>query len=592
MPATPIAELDFARIKNDLKTFLQNQDVFKDYDFEGSSMSVLLDVLAYNTFNQNFYANMALSEMFLDSAQLRSSVLSHAKELNYLPRSYSSARSDLTIRFDAPDDTSFITVPKYTKFSAQADGRSFTFMTDKTYTILPENGFYTIGGVRVYEGKQFTEYFRVTNGIKYTLSNSQIDTSSVEVKVFASDLTGASNIDYVFSPNLFGVEADGKVFYLQPSEEGRYEVTFGRNVFGREPEINEIVEITYRITSGEEANGAFGFNPESTIDGLEIIVEQAPLAEGGASEESIESIKFNAPKSIQVQERCITESDYEILLKSKFPEIQAISVYGGEELNPPKYGKVVVSVDTAGGEGVSLNSQNAYTEFLSSRCPLAIEPIVMAPEFIHAKITSTVYVNTSINGRSLGAIEASVRNSIINFSDTYLNDFKKNLRSSRLIRAIDDSDSAIVSNDTEILMIIDINPEIGEAENFAFSFKNPLIVDHPLYTGEDITIHRPAIKSSNFDIGGNSSYIQDNGNGVLQILSNTPSGFIVLNSNLGTVDYNTGRIVIRKLNVDGYSGEAIKIYGRMATNDILGPKERILSIRASDIDVSIESARQ
>lgn len=591
MPATPIAEIDFINIKNDLKAFLKGQSLFKDYDFEGSSMSVLLDVLAYNTFNQNFYANMAISEMFLDSAQLRSSIISHAKELNYLPKSYTSATSTLVVSFTPSDDPSFITIPKGTSFTGTTDeGLTLTFTTAETYVITPVEGEY-IGTIDVFEGTIFTEFFEVNADTKYVLNNTQVDTGSIEVKVFSTAEETSPSEEYVFSSSLFGATSTSKVFYLQGAENNKYEITFGRNMFGREPEVNEIVEVTYRISSGISGNGATNFGIENAVDGYVMEIESFGISEGGSIAESNEDIKFFAPKAIQIQERAVTESDYEILLKNRFPEIQAISVYGGEELTPPQFGKVVIAVDVNNAEGVSINSKTAYANFLADKTPLTIEPLVISPEFIHAQVTSTIYVNRSINTKSLAQIQNQAHNAILTFSDRYLNKFKSNLRYSRLIRAIDDSDPSIVSNDTELLMIIDIIPILGTSRNFVFNFKNPLIVDHPLTPGEDINVHKPAIKSSGFTYDDTeNAYIQDNGKGILQVISNNTDGFIVLNSNIGSVEYDTGMVTVSNFTVNDFDGEAIKIYARGLHNDILGIKDRILSIRASDINLTVEAA--
>ena len=315
-------------------------------------------------------------------------------------------------------------------------------------------------------------------------------------------------------------------------------------------------------------------------------------SEGGADRESIESIRFFAPKSIQVQDRAVTESDYEIILKNEFPEIQAISVYGGEELTPPRYGRVVVAVDVQNAEGVSENNKNAYYTYLKERCPIGIEPIVVSPEFMYLNVNTNVYYNTKRTNASETDVRAVVKSAILAYSDNNLSDFRKTFRFSKLGYDIDASNANILSNDTEVLAIIPINPVLDVTASYTLNFKNSLIIDHPLTAGESLTTHEAAIKSSQFTYQGNTVFIQDNGLGVLQIIKSTGTGFVYLNRNIGSVNYTTGRVVITNLNVSAYTGSEIKIYGRTLAKDITAPKDRIITIREQDINIAVHGVRE
>lgn len=591
MTSTPLTELDFAQIKDSLKTFLQSQTQFADYDYDGSNMSVILDVLAYNTFMNNFYTNMAYSEMFLDSAQLRSSIVSRAKELNYLPRSYRSSTTTISLSFSPNDDPGFITIPKYTKFVGTIDGASYTFSTNQVYTVVPNNGVYSLSDIEIYEGRVEKEYFEVDSGTKFILSNSKLDTNSIAVKVYESTSATASSDEYTYKQNLFDVGSSDKVFYLQPAEVDKYELHFGLDVFGRSPQVGEVVEVTYRITNGELPNGIAEFTAASTISGYTSTVTTISAASGGAEQESLESIKFYAPKSIQIQNRAVTESDYINLLKNEFSEIQSVSVYGGEELDPPKYGRVIVAVDVRNSDGVSESNKDKYSKFLKDRSPLSIDPLVVSPEFMYIALITTVYYNTNTSDLTDGSVSTLIRNTVSAYSNTNLNDFGKNVRISRLSRAIDDADPAIISNDSELHMIIDINPELDVVQSYSLNFNNELNIDHPLESGEDITIHHPAIKSTNFTYNNTTAYIQDNGEGILEIITNEGvGGFVVLNNNIGTVDYDTGKVNIRNLSVSNFSGSAIKIHANPHTQDVIGPKDRIISIRDIDVQLTVKAA--
>ena len=590
MAETIISELDFNQIKAQLKSFLQGQTQFADYDYDGSNMSVLLDILAYNTFQNSFYTNMALGEMFLDSAKLKSSVVSHTKELNYLPRSYRSSIAKINISFSPSDSPAAITIPKHTKFTTTLDGTTYTFLTDEANIVTPVDGVYSITDVSVYEGRIVKEYFDVTASTKYELSNKRLDTNSIEVVVYDSNVAGAASNSYTHKPNLFGVNATDKVYYLQAFKEDQYEIYFGQNSFGYEPQIGQVVEVTYRVSIGEDANNAKTFASVGSIGGYVPTVTTQSISSGGAEQESLESIKFYAPKSIQIQDRAVTESDYVNLMKSNFSEIQAISVFGGEELDPPRYGKVFVSIDTTQGDGVSEGLKEVYKRFLLERSPLTVYPEVISAEFLYAELISTVYFNINVSDATPGEIESVVRNAISSYNTTYLNDFNKNLRVSRISRAIDDSHPAIVANDTEIRMIADFVPTVGLASTITVNFKNHLIIDHPLTLDEDPNLHRPAIRTSSFTYNGKTAYVQDNGRGTLQILTNTVSGFTLLDEDVGTVNYVTGRVTITGINVSAFSGNAIKIYARLEGRDIVGPKDRVLSIRNADVEINVRAA--
>ena len=382
------------------------------------------------------------------------------------------------------------------------------------------------------------------------------------------------------------------MFYIQPAELNRYELEFGNDVFGREPKTGEVVEVIYRIANGATPNGATTFSPSGTIQGYTATVTTTSTSFGGAEEETLDSIKFYAPKSIQIQDRAVTESDYENLLKSKFSEIQAVSVQGGEELNPPQYGKVIVHVDIQNSDGVSDGAKEKYRKFLKERTPLAIDPVIRSPEFLYVALDTTVHYNTKTSDATNSEIDSLVRNAIASYNLTYLNDFKKNARQSRIARVIDDTNTSIISNDTELRMIIDFIPVISQASRIVADFRNSLILDHPLTAGEDINRHKPAVKTSSFSYGTQTAYIQDNGKGVLEVLTNTVDGFKVLSGNVGAVNYTRGVVTIRNLNVSSFSGSAIKIYGRPETQDIIGPASKIISIRDVDVSVTVEAATQ
>jgi len=593
-PTTPITELDFEGIKAQLKSYMQTQSQFKDYDFDGSNMNTILDVLAYNSFQNNFYTNMAIGEMFLDSARLKNSLASHAKELNYLPRSRKSAKAvvKLTINTVAGDTNQTIVIPQYSEFTTSFSGTSFNFVTNETYVARKiANGVYTTDNITIYEGTMLDTFEREgfivdEDGVlRVALSNETVDTDSLVVYVDAEE-TEDQNI-YTYTSTIFGISPKDKVFYVEPYFDDRYSIYFGRNVFGLQPQEFEDVRVKYRITSGEEANGATGFNA-SFLDGASINVETITRAIGGAERESIESIRFFAPKSTQIQERAITTSDYEILLKQNFPEISAVSAYGGDELQPPQFGKVAISVylkDDA--QLVATTLANSYLRYLDSRGPLGIEPIFISTKFLYADLDVKVSTTSKLATKSIDEIETLVRNAIQSYSDNSLEDFNRTLRLSKLSRDIDNVDTAIQSSFVTAKPIIEFSPVVKIATNPTFKFSTELIKPYAYKDTNGFVNFKPAIKSSLFDVGNTCMFLQDDGAGNIQLITDDLTNPTVINPTAGTVDYTNGEVNLVNFIADSFVGSAIKIVATTAVNDIKAPKGRVFIIRDDDVKVKV-----
>lgn len=587
MAKTPITELDFFAIKEQFKNYLRTQSTFKDYNFEGSNMSILLDVLAYNTFQNNFYTNMAISEMFLDSAQLRNSVISHAKELNYLPKSSTSARAIVRVTFTDTNTASTITIPKGTRFTTSSGGSTFNFVTAKNYlakktAVSGSTATYVADNVEIFEGQIFTNFekegfFVEDSAFRCVLSNENIDISSVEV---TSD---DGETQYVYKTDIFGVSSTDKVFYIEPHFDDRYAVVFGRNIFGAQPLPTDVIQIEYRVCNEDAANGASKF---STSFRTGARVETIQIASGGAKKETLESIRFFAPRSIQIQERAVTAKDYEILLKQRFNEIQAVSVYGGEELEPPQYGRVAVSVALEGNDSLSESRKNEYARYLKDKTPLTIESIFVNPEFMYVDADISVYYSYKQTTKSEAELESLIRTAISTYNENNLNLFGATLRASKLIAAIDDVDDAILSNSIDMKAIIEYSPPLLLPQNPTFKFGSPLVKPYPFTNSLGFTDYKPSITSSVFSYNGVCSKLQDNGAGIIQIISSDITNTQILKAAAGTVDYNTGTVKLVNFTVNAYAGSAIKIFGKKKESDIIAPMNRLLQIRDSDIRIN------
>ncbi|MGY8864601.1 MAG: hypothetical protein ACKVJK_03115 [Methylophagaceae bacterium] len=592
-PKTPITELDFDSIKGQLKTYLQTQTQFKDYNFEGSNMSAMLDVLAFNTFQNNFYTNMTMNEMFLDSAVLKNSIVSHAKELNYIPRSRKSAKATVRVTItDATATASTLTIPTYTNFSSSYQGESFNFVTNQTYIARRSApGIYVADNVDIFEGQILASFQRegfIIDGdgvLRVQLTNDEVDTDSIVVFVDAEQQEDRN----VFSRanTIYGVKPSDKVFYLEPYLDNRYAVYFGKNEFGLQPEEFEDVRVRYRVCSGALANGANSFT-SSFIDGATINVTSIAAAAGGVERESTESIRYFAPKSLAVQERAVTTKDYEILLQQAFPEIKSVSAYGGEELEPPQFGRVGISVYLdAETTLISSTLANTYITYLKEKSPLGIEPIFVQTKFIFADVVADIVYSNKTTQKSSAELESLVRAQIQTYADTNLEDFNVKIRKSKLTSDIDAIDTGIQSSTLTVKPMIDWVPTLNIKSAPSFKFEMELIKPYPFRDANGFKDYKPAVKSTPFDVNKICVYLQDDGLGNLMTIIDDATNPQVSNPNVGSVDYTTGLIKLNDLIVEAFDGSSIKVMISSKKSDIVSPKGRVFIIRDTDVQVNM-----
>jgi hypothetical protein len=590
-----LTQLDFTEYKNSLKTYLQEQEEFKDYDFDGSNLSVLLDVLAYNTYQNAFYLNMVGNEMFLDSAKLRDSVISHAKELNYLPRSFTSAKATIQLRITPTDpNKNSIVIPKGTSFITRVDDFSYTFNTTENLVITNKaNNVFASDTITIYEGNYLSDTYVINynNPLIYKINNRNVDVSSVSVTVLEDN--GSVTQEYSRATSLFGHNESSKVFFLQPGIGDAYEVVFGDGVVGRKPKNNALVIIEYRVSTGELPNGANRFIPSSRIDNeANVAVITLSAAADGAVAEDLNSIKFNAPRAFTTQERAVTAEDYENLLKANFPEINAVTAYGGEDATPPQYGRIFVSVDLTDVDGLPKIKEDEYKRFLRSRSSVAMEPLFITPDYTYLKVDSTVRYNINRTGRNPEDLRTFVIDSILNYASTNLNSFARTFRYSKLVQAIDATDESVISNETEINLVKYLTPELNVPLNLTIDFKCPLTQEIPLLGDEHPIIDVHGITSTPFTYTGiQNCVLEDNGDGLVRIV--TPVGAnhkkIV---DIGTVDYDTGVVRLNNFIVQNYIGTSLKIYAEPRSRDITAIQNVILNIIESDVNITIEQIRE
>lgn len=599
-PSAILSNLDFDTLKNTFKAYLRGQDRFKDYDFEGSNMSVLLDLLSYNTFMNSFYLNMIGNEMFLDSAQLRDSVVSHSKELNYVPRSFTSSRAIVDILINTTDpEKRNISIPKGTSFTAktisESGGKNYTFTTDRNIVITnkifqsPTGATFLGSGIELYEGTYRQESYAFINGNeeRILVNNQTADISSLKVTVIED--SGATTHLYTRADSLFGLDENSKVFFIQGAENYKYEIFFGDGVIGRRPLNNSIVLLEYRICNGELPNGLSIFTPDGSIDSeTNIKVTAVGKSSGGAIAETIDSIKFNAPRAFTTQERAVTTEDFENLLKQNFPEINAVSAYGGEQLNPPQFGKVFVAVDLKETDSLPQSKRDQYLRFLKPRSIVSIDPVFVNPDYVYVSVNSKIKYNINVTPINEDDIRTLVLTSITSYAQNHLNNFNKTLRYSKLVKEIDNSSHGIISNETDIIGLKYFIPEINVTRNYKLTFGFPLkTVDE---SGEAET---KIITSTAFTFNDQRVFIEDDGNGNLNLvgsLNNGPQHVSI--STVGSVDYENGILYLNSFNVSSFEGKAIKIFGKPASKDISSTKDIILNILDEDVTIEVNALRE
>jgi hypothetical protein len=560
-----LTSLDFTAIKTSLKTYLKAQDAFKDYDFDGSNMSVLLDILAYNTHLNSFYLNMAISEMFLDSAQLRNSLISRAKELNYTPRSSKSATAVITAVFPQTGLNTF-TIPSGTRFTGKNASSSFQFLTDKSYLLYPSGGNFT-ANLEIFEGLLLTDSYVINNNLqsqRFTLTNDNIDTDSLVVLV--SENNGANNTLFAKADSLYGLSSNSNVYFLQAAETNKYEILFGDGVFGRKPADGSLLAVQYRSCSGTNGNDVNSFTIDDNLgiyngytSAIDPDITVTVTSYGGANAESIESIKFNAPRHFQTQERAVTTNDFKTLVLQNFSDVKGVNVFGGETVaNQVSYGTVFISPVSQSGAPLSDYRKNDIETFLKNKCVLGMKPKIINPEFLKILVYSTVKWDPTKTVLTATDLAQTVGNTIKTYNTTYLSTFDVEFKLSRLEAAINDSDVSISSNETKIVLEKDVSPDRNSEVFLSVEFRNPItpgsVTSSTFITGGRLCIftdYNPNATSFSFIRSADGSVLVKNSDPTIYLKDITDLGYESYTS-YGTIDYNTGAISLNKIVINDF----------------------------------------
>lgn len=555
MPQTKYTELDFTKIKDNLKTFLKSQEQFKDYDFDGAGISVLLDLLAYNTAYNGFYLNMLASEMFLDSAILRDSVVSRAKHLGYTPRSVRSTIATINIEvFPAsgpgPTNPASILIDTNQKFYSVVDNKKYIFTPIKSILIEPNAGKYIAEGVEIIEGARLTHRwtFDASATIKqrFIIPNANIDTTQLKVTVQESANNTAISL-YSLHTDLNELGPEDQVYFLQESTDNKYEIVFGDGVVGKALVDGNIVTVEYIVSSGDAPIGSKKFTPVTKIGGYDVssITTVSP-ANGYVEQESIDSVKRLAPLAFDAQNRAVTKLDYETLIRKDIPSIQYLRVWGGEDNVPPQYGRVFVSLKPYTGLSFSTDQKaELINTYIRPRNPISIEVIIVEPDYLRLQVESLIQYRSSNTTLTEADIKSKVQAAIAEFRTTELNGFDADFRYSKFVQAIDDADPAIEGNLTNIKMKYRIYPPFNVPTKFEIKLNNAI-------DRGDIANGLSSIESSGFIYKGILTYAGDNGKGSLFLYRIVNDQKVVIQNDIGTVDYDLGEIIL-----DGFLVQSI-----------------------------------
>ena len=585
-------DLDFQEISENLKTYLKGQDTFKDYDFEGSNINVLVDLLAYASHIGAVNTNIAASEMFLDSAQIRKNVVSRAKDLGFVPASEKASSAIVNIKASnirnadqtTPTENDMI-LPRGHNFTTVYDGVSYNFVCSDSVTPTRDNLDFTYSNVNLLQGQYVTDSYIFDSQIKnskFVLSNARVDKSSLEVSVNSN----GSVSKFTLSTDVSTITSSTKVFYTQENEEGFIEIYFGDGVLGQGLLDGDQISVTYIIVDDIHADNAKSFTMANAINGFtNVSITTTSPATGGAERESVDSIKFKATKFYTSQNRLVTLNDYKAKVSEYYPNADAVAVWGGEDNDPPEYGKVFISLKPQNSDYLSVAEKADVQTKLNQLNMLTVRPVIVDAEIVKILLTTVFKYNQNDTTLSKGELETIVRNAIVNFDNTNLNNFDSIFRHSNLVKDIDNANTAILSNITNVRLEKKKLIEIGKSEGLVIEFGNGFFHPHDGHNKASGGI----LTTTGFKVDGdsvNTYFFDDDGSGVIRRYSMQSGVRVFADLAAGTIDYTSGKISI----------DAIKFTSTVNSDTsidftVLPSSDDVVAIRGSLIDISVDDIK-
>ena len=592
MPYTQVSNLDFEQIKVSLKEYMRSQSDFTDYDFEGSALATIIDTLAYNTYYTAFNTNMVVNEMFIDSATLRDNVVAIAKQLGYRPKSATSPTAFVSFNINytnATTDTELI-LQAGTGFVSSYDNNIYSYIVTDDVTGQVVNNVATFTNVPIREGTLLTNTFTVNSAIKsqrFILDNQDIDTNTIRVQVYPGG--GTFNEEYKVADNILGVDGDSKVFFVDEIEDQRYEILLGDGVLGKKVSNNSRVEVSYVTTSGPESNGVKTFvftgvvqNPNGVSpNAFTTTVTSSTASSGGEAVESTSKIKYTAPKAYGTQDRAVTAQDYEAIVRKVYPATSDIIIFGGEDQDPPQYGKVFIVLKPNDASYLTSLTKSQIVSDLKKYVVASVEPQIVDPSILYVEMTSKIFYNGGMTDQRPAQIRDKVISSIqsyIDISDT--EKFNGKFRYSKFIGVIDDADVSINSNLTSVMMRKDFYPQLNSTFYYEVCFQNAFDedCDDPVLSSTGFRV----TEYPNFDV-----YVEDRDKKIVLYRLDTVTGEkVVLDSDIGDIDYVKGELKMYALTIikGSFFDNRISLRVKPLSNDIKAMREVYL-----DVDVANSS---
>lgn len=574
------SELDFDQIKANLKEFFRGQDQFSDYDFEGSGLSVLIDILAYNTHYNSLYKNLTVNELFLDSAVLRSSVVSRAKELGYTPHSAKCSTAVLNLTVTNP--TSFpsaVTLPKHSPFTSTVDGTTYTFYTIENISISYNNGYF-FENVNVIEGTPLTYRYTVSDATRYIIPNNNVDLDTLTIKV--QDSASSSNFDnYVRASSILDIGSTDKIFFIKEIEGQLYEVIFGDGVIGKKLTNGNVVTLDYFVCNLDKPNTAKVFSYAGTpLIGGSLNVATVTPAYGGSDLETIESIKYNAPRSYAAQNRAVTIEDYKTILYRNFTDSDSIAVWGGEDNSPPVYGKVFVCIKPK-DQLVLTTQQKDYVQSILDKYSVAtVIPEIVDPDYLNIHMSVTFYYDDRKTSRSANDLAQLVRTTVTNYNTNELQKFDGIYRNSKMTRLIDTTEPSIINSHVLFTVHRSVTPRFDTNAEYIVNIINPIYNEG---------VPEEAVSSNGFYIQNSTAvhYLQDDGVGNIQLYYlDDSANKIIVNPTLGSVDYAAGIVTLRNLNISSLYGDSFELIFKTQSYDVVSALTQIVQIQEDALSIT------
>ena len=590
-----ISDYDFEAVKSNLKSFLQGQTSFQDYDFEGSSLNILLDILSYNTHYLAYLANMSTNELYLDSADIRNNIVSLAKMIGYTPSSPRAPMASIDVQVNNATGSS-LTMPKGTVFTTTVDNTSYQYVTNSDVTITPSNGVYKFSSLPIYEGSLVTFKYTVDStdvDQKFTIPSANADTSTLLVKVQNSSTDTTTNT-YALAGGYNNVDSNSKVYFIQESQDEKFEVYFGDGVNGKAVADGNIIILEYIVTNKTVSNSASSFSLSGNIGGFSnVTITTVSNSQGGSESETNESIKHNAPLQYAAQDRAVTTTDYETLVQSIYPNALSVSAWGGEDDETPRYGIVKIGVKAASGSTLTETTKQSIIDALKPYNVASVSPQIVDPETTSVLLTSTVKYDSKSTTKSSDTIKSEVTTAVTNYNTNTLQKFDSIYRHSKVTGLIDDVDTSILSNITTIKIRKNFTPTLASSTKYDIYFRNALFNPHSGHNSAGGGI----LSSTGFKVTGSDleQFLDDDGAGNVRRYYLSSGIRTYSNETQGTINYSTGQITLNSFNVAsisnirGSTSTVIELTVTPNSNDVVPVRDQIVEIDIANSNITVSA---